>query len=188
MAYGPVRGRNVLITGASGAVGTMAIEMAAAEGGAVFALVRSPEKRERAIRAGAHHVLPASYDEARAMLERLTAGRGIDLAIDVDLSSLGPFLVDVVAADGAIVSYGSSRNIAELPVRDMRQKNMSLHGFNIYRLGQERLVRHVETVSSMLRKGQCRPFISDIIPLDDCAHAHEQVEAGAAGKVIIDIT
>lgn len=187
MAYGPVRGRNVLVTGASGAVGAMAVEMAAAEGGTVFALVRSPEKRERAIRAGANHVLPADHEEARAILDRLTAGRGIDLAIDVDLARLGSFLVDVIAADGAIVSYGSSRNDAELPVRDMRQKNVSLHGFNVYRLGQERLARHVETVSRMLRAGRCRPFIGDIVPLEDCARAHRQVEAGAAGKIIIDI-
>jgi len=186
-AYRPVRGRNVLITGASGAVGAMAIEIAAAEGGTVFALVRSPEKRERAIRAGAHHILPANHQEARAMLGQLTAGRGIDLAIDVDLASLGSFLVEVIATNGTIVSYGSSRNNAELPVRDMRQKNVSLHGFNVYRLGQEQLARHVETVSDMLRAGRCRPIISDIVPLDDCAHAHEQVEAGAAGKVVLNL-
>ncbi|MCJ8144010.1 NADPH:quinone reductase [Ancylobacter sp. A5.8] len=185
--YGDIAGRNVLITGAGGAVGSYAVALAALAGANVFALVRAPSRRERVRAIGACHILADSGAEAATELARATGGRGIDLSIDVDFSALGGFLVAVAASEGTIVTYGSARNEAQVPIRDVRQKGLAIHGFNVYRLSPARNAAALERVTRLLTQTEFRPAIGCVLPLERCPEAHEAVEAGSHGKVVLEL-
>ncbi|MFT0860741.1 NADPH:quinone reductase [Ancylobacter sp. G4_0304] len=183
-----VRGLNVLITGAGGAVGSYAVALAALRGANVFALVRSPAKRQRARDLGARHIVEDSGPAGAKFIADATGGHGIDLAIDVDLSNLADFLVAVAAPDSAIATYGSARNEAQVPIRDIRQKGLSIHGFNVYRLSPPRNEAALALVMEAVASSALRAAVGMVFSLDQCAEAHEALEAGGAGKVVIDLS
>lgn len=180
-----VRGLNVLITGAGGAVGSYAVALAALQGANVFALVRSPGKRQRVRDLGAHHVVEDSGPTGARLIADATRGHGIDLAIDVDFSNLADFLVAVAAPDAAIATYGSARNEAQVSIRDIRQKGISLHGFNVYRLSPRRNQAALKLAMEVVTATAFRPAVGRVLSLEQCAEAHEAMEAGTAGKVVL---
>lgn len=182
-----VRGLNVLITGAGGAVGSYAVALAAQRGANVVALVRSPEKRQRVRDLGARHIVEESGPVGERFIADATSGRGIDLAIDVDFSNLANFLVAVAASDSAIATYGSARNDAQVPIRDIRQKGLSIHGFNVYRLSPSRNAAALALVMEAVTATPFRPTVDRVFSLDQFADAHEAVEAGGVGKVVLAI-
>lgn len=182
-----VRGLNVLITGAGGAVGSYAVALAALRGANVFALVRSPAKRERIRHLGARHIVEDGGPDGERFIAEATGGHGIDLSIDVDFSNLSDFLVAVAAADSAIVTYGSARNEAQVPIREVRQKGLSIHGFNVYKLSPGRNLAALALVMEAVTAPAFRPSLVKVFSLDDCVAAHEAVEAGAAGKVVLSL-
>ncbi|MBI1735758.1 MAG: zinc-binding dehydrogenase [Candidatus Rokubacteria bacterium] len=121
---GPLLGRRVLVTGASGGVGIFAIQLAAVAGAHVTALVSGPHRVELARALGAHEVL--------------TSLGGVTARFDMVLDGVGgPVLVDalhVVAPDGTVAAYGmASGEKSPLAFTDFRgATNARLIGFFVY--------------------------------------------------------
>jgi len=97
-AAGPLGERSVLVTGASGAVGRLAVQLAALEGARVIAVVSRPEQVEQALALGAD---VAITDVAAA------PGR-----MDVVLESVGgkslTGALEILAVDGVLITFGTS--------------------------------------------------------------------------------
>jgi len=74
------RGETVLVHGASGGIGTAAIQVARALGATVIAVVSTPDKQATAAAAGAEHVVLA--DGFKDAVKSLTDGRGVDVVLD----------------------------------------------------------------------------------------------------------
>ncbi len=115
----PLPGRTVVVTGATGAVGGFAVQLAAADGGRVIAVARRPEPSRRAAR-----TVAAIHD--------------IDNPVDVVLESVGgsslQHAIDIVSPGGAVLSFGASGDEpASLPVFWFgRHHGSRLEGFNLF--------------------------------------------------------
>jgi NADPH:quinone reductase len=184
-ADGPVEGKDVLVAGGAGAVGHFAIQLARFSGGRVATTVSGPQKAALAAAAGADLVV--NYREAGAV-ERLTAfapqmDRIVELALganlDLDLALSGPRT--------HIVDYAAEPADPVLPVRKCMTANVALRFMLLYTMPAEAQDQAAADISRALAAGALTALPVIRFPLDQIAQAQEAVEAGAVGKVIVEI-
>jgi NADPH2:quinone reductase len=184
---GPVRGKTVLVQGSTGAVGELAVQIAAHEGATVIATVGSPDKVERARASGAHHVLVRSSAIADEVLA--IAPRGVDRIVESEFGVNVAADADIAGPNSIIASY-SSPTVREpvLPYYALQRKGITVRFVQAYILTPEHRRAATEGVNRLAAAGVLRPTIAARVPLEDIARAHELVERReAAGNVVVVI-
>jgi NADPH2:quinone reductase len=186
LADGPVDGATVLVAGGAGAVGHAAIELANWLGARVIATVSSEEKAALARAAGAHAVVNYRLSDAAEQI-RVHAPDGVDRVVEV---ALGPNLaldLDVAGANAAIVTYADTGGEAAVPPRRLMAPNLVLRFVLVYTMPPAAIAAAVADVSAAVRDGALSTLPLHRFALEDTAGAHDAVEAGAVGKVVIDV-
>lgn len=186
-------GETVLVHGAAGGVGVAAIQLARAWAARVIAVASSPEKREIARAAGAHHVIDVSGFRAAA---REIAPDGVDIVVD---PVSGDRLLDSVrtlADEGRLLVVGfAGGSIPTLRVNRLLLHNQSLIGVNLgisadrisVDLGTDLVDRWGELVP-LLADGTIAPFIGGRLPLDRAAEALAALEGRTGlGKILLEV-
>jgi NADPH:quinone reductase len=187
-ADGPVAGQTVLISGGAGAVGHAAIELARFEGaGHIVATVSNAEKAELARQAGAQTVV--NYrDEDVAEQIRAAVPDGIDLFVEVALDQNLELDLAVAAPQAVITSYAADESsIAEVPVRQLMAPNLTLRFMLLYTVPQQQLRAAIERTNEALAAGALTTLPLHRFSLEQITEAHDAVEQGAVGKVVIDL-
>ena len=185
-ADGSVSGRTVLVTGGAGAVGNAAIQLAGWGGARVLATVSSADKGQLAVAAGAGQVF--DYREAGQVAQvRAAVPGGVDRIIDVAIGVNLPSDLDVLASHGVIVAYG--RDVADppMPVRRLMYTNATVRFVLVYELTTAMIAQAVTEITQALQAGALTSLPEHHFALRDIAAAHEAVEHGAIGKVLVDI-
>jgi NADPH:quinone reductase len=191
-AVGPRPVKSVFITGAAGALGSAAIQLARHAGMAAIGSVSSPEKAAFALSQGATHVVTyKSENEAERVLQ-LTDGRGVDLVLD---HVAGPTVVDklkMLAPWGTLLSYSALGGLAETDLfRELRRQParcLAVRAFSIHAYDHEPVRRRqiMAEVIKLLADGAIKPAIGARLPLGDAPLAHAMIEAGASmGKIVL---
>ncbi len=186
---GPVRGKRVLVQGGAGAVGHMAVQMAALGGAEVIATVSGDAKGEAAARGGARHVVNYRRDDVVARVRDLTGGEGVDRVIEVDLAANLATDVEVLRPNGAIASYSSTLG-PELPLAyyPLAFKDLRIHFVQGYLLPAAARRAAIRDLTAWLREGRLEVRIAKVFPLAETAAAHELLESGCAdGKVVVKV-
>jgi NADPH:quinone reductase len=192
LAPGALAGRTVLVAGGAGAVGHAAIELARWAGATVVTTVSSPEKAALARAAGAHHVVDYRAGDPAAAIREVAPG-GVDLVVEVAIAANAELDRAVLAPNGAVVAYGGAPGDAvTLPVRDLMVANTRLQFVLVYTMPAAAKRDAVAAVSAAveagaLRVGEDAGLPLHRFPLAQTADAHAAVQAGAVGKVLIDI-
>ena len=184
-ADGPVAGKTVLVAGGAGAVGHFSIELAKRDGARVITTVSSPEKGELARAAGAGLVLNYRQqnvaEEVRAYSGR--ADRVVEVALganlETDLAVSGPETV--------IVTYAATPPDPVLPVRSCMSANVTLRFVLLYTVPAAAVDQAVADITAALREGALTPLPVHRFRLGEIAAAHEAVEKGVTGKVLVMI-
>jgi NADPH2:quinone reductase len=184
-ADGPVAGLQVLVHGAVGGVGAIATQMARRGGATVIAVVHAGQQ-ERARTLGASHVL----DSARADLAesvRALAPNGVDRIADVDFGAHIDLNAQIVAIGATIASFATSTDRPAIPYWTLGFADTCLR-----LLGSDDFTPTVKAdaaaeLTDALVEGALRSVIAERVPLERIAEAHEMVEAGAAGRVLVEI-
>ena len=182
-ADGPVNGKNVLVAGGAGAVGHFAIELAKFYGARVAATVSGPRKAELAAQAGADLVVnyrdADAADQIKALAPRMD--RIVELALganlDLDLALSGP--------QTHIVDYAAEASDPVLPVRKCMNANVTLRFILLYGVPAEALDQAAADITRAVEAHALTALPVIRFPLDQIAAAHEAVEAGAVGKVLV---
>jgi NADPH2:quinone reductase len=186
LADGPIDGQTVLVAGGAGAVGHAAIELARWSGADVVATVSGPEKAELARAAGASAVVnyrsEGAADEVRAF-----APDGVSRIVELALGPNLPLDLAVIAPHGVIATYAADQATAEIPVRPLMAPNLTLRFVLVYTIPREALRAAVEGVSQALAVGALTCLPVHRFALEDVAGAHDAVQGGAVGKVVIDL-
>jgi NADPH:quinone reductase len=185
-------GRIVLVTGGAGAVGHAAIQLAVWAGASVVTTVSGEEKGRLAHAAGARHVV--NYRAADAVSEiRTLAPDGVDLVVDVAIVQNADLVGRVLKPRGVVSIYANTGGTeVTLPVRPLMALNARLQFILLYTVGEDLLRAATEDVASAVADGALDvgeqhglPLVR--YPLEETAAAHDAVEKGAVGKVLIDI-
>ena len=183
--YGGVGpGDEVLINGASGGVGTFAVQIAKAMGAAVTG-VCSTRNVEMVRSIGADHVIDyTTTDFTRS-------GLLYDLILDnVGNRSLAAYRRVLKPKGMYLASYGRPDNSWLGPLATiawMWVYNLAVRQDFVF-LNQHRKRRDIEALRELLESGQVRPVIDRTFPLSEAAAAINHLEAGhARGKVVVTV-
>jgi len=186
---GGVNGRTVLVTGGAGAVGHYAVQFARAAGArCVIATVSGPEKAAIARAAGADEVVNYREEDVAARVREATGGGGVERIIEVDLAANLPTGLDALSAEGDIVAYGSGAADIAVPFLPSVLKNVRYRFFIVYNLTATDRARALCGLTRQLEAGGLAHHLGPSFPLHDIAAAHEAVEAGAQGNVVVTLT
>jgi NADPH2:quinone reductase len=176
----------VLVHGASGGVGTAALQLAKAAGLMVIGTAGS-ERGMRLVQAeGARHVLDHSSDDYLEQLMKLTDGRGVDLILEMLANkNLGKDLT-VLAKYGRVVVIGS-RGPIEINPRDAMGRDADICGTTLMNTTEQEYRQMHAALVAGLENGTLRPVIGKKIPLAEAARAHVEVmkPSGAHGKIVL---
>jgi len=192
LAPGALAGRVVLVTGGAGAVGHAAIQLAVWAGATVLTTVSGEEKAELARRAGAAHIINyREQDVAEAV--RAIAPDGAELVVDVAVPENISADLALLARGGTIASYAWDRSPdLTFPVGPAMGINARLRFLLTYTVGDAEKDAAVAGVSAALAAGVLRVgneygMPLHRYPLTETAAAHDAVEQGVTGKVLIDL-
>ena len=181
---GPLAGRTVLVTGGAGAVGHAAVELARDAGARVIATVSSDEKAALARAAGADAVLNYRDPGFLAALKD-AAPDGVDRVVDVALGANLDADLSVLRPHGTIVTYAVEAQDPVVPVRRLMGGNVNLRFMLVYGLPAAVIEAAVRDISEALDRGHLTRLPEHDFSLRDVVAAHEAVESGAVGKVLV---
>ncbi|HEX6712749.1 MAG TPA: NADPH:quinone reductase [Thermoleophilaceae bacterium] len=183
-ADGPIEGKTVLVAGGAGAVGRCAIELARWAGAArIVATVSNEEKAAIAREAGADDTVDYKAGDAIERVKDLRADRIVELSLgdnlELDLAAAGPHC--------AIASYANEGRDPELEARKLMGPNIVLRFVLVYTMPREAIEQSIADITRALEDGALTEPPLHRFSLAETAAAHDAVEAGAIGKVLIEI-
>ncbi len=189
---GSLAGRTVLVAGGAGAVGNAAIQLARWSDATVITTVSSPQKAQLAAAAGSDHVIDYRRQDVVELVKAIVP-HGVDVIVEVAAGPNAAIDAAVLARNGVVACYADDGAAqVSLPVRELMVPNARWQFVLVYTEPHEAKRRAVEAVSTalaqrMLRVGAPAGLPLHHYPLAEGARAHAAVEAGAAGKVLIDV-
>jgi NADPH2:quinone reductase len=187
-ADGPVAGLTVLVQGAIGAVGLAAAQLARRGGARVLVTAGSPEKLAMlADRGFVEGVVYGDADVGAWAVEQ-TGGVGVDRIIDAELGvNLGRDAA-AVRPGGVICAFGSALNPEPvLPFYALLGKGAVLRCVLVYLISAEQRGAANAEVTAALEDGSLAPLIGARFGLEDIVAAHEAVEGGSFGQVVVEL-
>ena len=185
VADGSVSGKAVLVAGGAGAVGHFAIELAKFFGARVATTISGPQKAELARKAGADLVV--NYREDGAANQLRAFAPAMDRIVEVALGANLELDLAVSGPSTHIVDYAAEPTDPVLPVRKCMSANVTLRFVLLYALPAAAIDEAVTDITSALAAGALTELPITRFPLEQVAAAQNAVEAGAAGKVVLEI-
>lgn len=185
---GDLRGRTVLVTGASSAVGHYITQMVTQAGGRVIGTVGSEAKAAHARDGGMQEAVFYKSESVPERVKALTQGRGADVIIDMDFSTTAAWAAEgALASHGQVVCYGSNAPEVPLPFRPWLYLSTGVQFFLVYDLSPSDRLKALDRLSNLLASQRLRHSIGASFSLDQVVQAHLAVEAGqTVGNVVIE--
>lgn len=181
-------GSTVLVAAGAGAVGHYAIQFAKKRKATVITTVSSPAKAEIARAAGADHVIDYKREDVGERVMAITAKRGVDAVIEMDLAANARLLPTVLAPNGVVAVYGSGAAEASIPFQFLLQNSITLQFFLVYLMPAEMRQRATADITQMLEQGELIHNVAQTFDLGDIVAAHEAVESGKAmGNIVVKL-
>ena len=187
-------GESILIHGGSSGIGTTAIQLARAFGARVFATAGSADKCAACERLGAERCINYRDADFVAAVREQTAGRGVDVVLDMVGGPYFPRNVEVLATEGRLVEIATLQGAkAELNIQTIMQRRLTITGSTLRARPiadkgaiAEAVHRHVWP---LIESGAVKPIVYARFPLRDASAAHRVMESSAhIGKLVLLIT
>ena len=122
-------GDMLLVHGGASGIGTTAIQMARARGVRVFATAGTPEKCAACERLGAERAIDYRREDFAAVVKEATAGRGVDVILDMVGGDYLPRNIASLALDGRLVQIAFLRGArAEIDLAPVMHRRLTLTG------------------------------------------------------------
>ncbi|MBF6415551.1 MDR/zinc-dependent alcohol dehydrogenase-like family protein [Nocardia cyriacigeorgica] len=185
-ADGPVDGLHVLVYGAAGGVGSIATHMAARGGAHVLAVVRTPDQQD-AVRGYGVTATFLDSDPDLAARIRDIAPEGVHRIAEVDFAAHIDLNADLIAVGATISSYYSGQDRPEIPYWKLGFADTTLRLLGSDDFPPQAKAGAAAELTAALVEGALTVRIAHRLPLDRIADAHEQIEHGAHGRVILSL-
>jgi len=183
----PAGGERVLVLGATGAVGQMAVQLAKLSGaGRVVGAGRRAEGLQRVRELGADEVVKLNDVDLTEAFEQAAGGQ-LDIVIDPLWGEPAMAALRAIATGGRLVNVGQSAGTdVVLPLESVRNRQGAIHAISSGWTGLEpkagayrRLLEHA--VAGRLTVDR------DVVPLDDVAAAWERQDASPGRKLVVSL-
>ncbi|HUI43219.1 MAG TPA: NADPH:quinone reductase [Terriglobia bacterium] len=178
-------GEVVLVHGASGGVGVAATQLGRAAGLTVIGTAGTERGRQLVLEQGAHHVLDHRQPDYLEELARFTAGRGVDVIVEMLANVNLDKDLTVLAKFGRVVIVGS-RGTIEMNPRSAMARDADILGMTLLNCTEHDLAGIHAALVAGLENGTLRPVVGRELPLANAPDAHHAVmEPGAHGKIVL---
>jgi len=180
-------GEWVLVHGASGSVGTAAVQVARAGGMRVIGTAGTPEGRDLVAQQGAHHAVDHRRHGYEQEIVGVCAGRGPDVILEMLANENLERDLGMVAPDGRIVVIGNRGRI-EIEPRMAMSKESSIIGMSLLNTPPAEHAQVIAAVIAGLESGTLDPIVGTTLPLAEAPRAHDEVithAAGSRGKIVL---
>lgn len=180
-------GEWVLVHGASGAVGTAAVQLARIHGLTVIGTAGTPAGVALVQREGAHHGVVHGTPETAALISGLTQRRGVDLIIEMLANRNLDTDLSLLANHGRVVVVGN-RGRVEIDPRQTMARESTILGVSLWHASDPELREIHMQIAPDLTGGRLTPVVGRSFPLGEAARAHHEILAGGArGKIVLAV-
>ena len=184
-------GESFLVHGGSSGIGTMACQLAAAQGARVFATAGTEQKLEACRKYGAEVAINYRTQDFAEVIKAETAGAGIDVILDTVGAKYLPANLASLAAGGRLVVIGMVGGaVGELDLGALLARRATIFAAGLRSRPVEQkaaIVAGTEAhVWPLIESGRVVPVVDQVLPLADAAQAHRIVGASShIGKVLL---
>ena len=178
----------VLVIGASGAVGSAAVQIARWKGARVFGTVRDAGDAKQAIELGCEEAIDLRQGDLGEQVKKATHGKGATLIMDTVGGILFEPALSALAVGGRLVEIAvTGERRVSFDLLDFYRRELRLYGVNTRHLTVSDGARILESLSPGFEAGVLHaPEIAEVFPLAKAREAFELAASGnAGGKVIL---
>ncbi len=187
-------GETLLVQGGSSGIGVTAIQLARALGAQVIVTAGSDEKCAACLQLGAHHAINYRTHDFAAEVQRITAGRGVDVILDMVAGSYIEREVPCLAMDGRLVVIAVQGGVqAQFNAAQVLTRRLTITGSTLrpqsvaFKAAIAQALRR--QVWPLLASGAVRPVIHSQFPATEAAQAHALMESNQhIGKIVLTWT
>lgn len=183
----------VYVSGGSGGVGSMVIQMARAAGARVATTAGSEEHLELCRQLGAELALNYRTDDVPARLREFSE-EGIDVWYETQREPDLETAIPLLRKRGRMILMAGREAKPTLPLGSFYPRNCSIHGFAMFNATPAEQAHCAQEMLKWIGKGKLRPVVGRTFPLEEAAEAHRFLEdsslgqtSRSTGKVVITI-
>ncbi len=185
----PPAGSVLLVTGASGGVGTASVQLGKSMGLTVVALTRSAEKGARLKELGADFVFDPADPNLRKAVAAAIAPRKVDIAVDNVGAALFNQVIGLLGYGGRVSVVGRSGGaVPEFNTGMLFFKRNRIGGVAVSDYTAEQAHAAWAQIIRRLNVTGQKPVIDKIFPFEDVKPAFERLAEGPMGKVLVRVT
>jgi NADPH2:quinone reductase len=174
----------VLIHGATGGVGTAAIQLARAAGLRVIASAGTAKGLELVKQLGAHHAIDHHAQDAATRLFDI-APKGVNIILEMLANVNLAKDLTLLAQRGRVIVIGNRGKI-EIDPREAMKRDADIRAMMVFLASPEEKASIHAALGAGLESGALHPIIGREFPLADAAKAHQFIlQGGALGKVVL---
>jgi NADPH:quinone reductase len=183
----------LLVHGGSSGIGVTAIQLAAARGHTVFATAGSAAKCRFCESLGARRAIDYKAADFVAEIAKETAGRGVNVVLDMVGGSYVARNLQTLATEGRLVMIATQGGAkGEIDVMRIMQQRLVITGSTLRPRSAEfkRAIRDqlLEHVWPLLTAGRVRPVVDSVFAFTEAGKAHARMEGGEhQGKIVLRV-
>jgi NADPH2:quinone reductase len=178
-------GETLLVHGASGGVGTAAVQFARAGGLTVIGTAGTQRGLELVKKEGAHHVFDHTKAGYAEEIQKVTGGKGVNVVLEMLANVNLATDLKLLAQYGRVIVIGNRGEITINP-RELMLRRAMVRGFTLWATTEAESAEIHAAIAAGLENGTLRPIVGKEFPLKDAPKAHQEVLApGAFGKIVL---
>jgi NADPH2:quinone reductase len=178
-------GESMLVHGASGGVGTAALQLGRAMGLTIYGTAGTDAGIELIQREGVHHAFnhtKAGYEDE---ILKATGGQGVDIILEMLANVNLPKDLKLLAKNGRVIVIGN-RGEATINPRELMSRRASIRAFTLWALTEQETKEVHAGLGAGLTNGTLHPVVGKEMPLAEAALAHKEIlEPGTSGKIVL---
>jgi len=182
----------VLVHGGTSGIGSTAIMFAKALGASAIATAGGAEKSAAAVSFGASYAIDYRVQDFVVEVQRITAGRGVDIVIDIVGGDYIGRDLECLASDGRIVCLATRRGrLVELDLGRLIARRGTILGSSLRPRSSDEKAAIARELRRRIwpllpRRYPIAPVVDSVYPFDRAAEAHARLESSAhIGKIVL---
>ena len=183
-------GETVVVQGAAGGTGLLAVQLAKRAGGRVIGLASTEEKRELAARLGADATVDSRAEDLGAAILEANDGREVDVVLEMTGGSSFEQSLRTLAPLGRIVVFGiASRERNEVSTGHLLRHSRSVIGFWLMHLlgRRDEVGAMIGDLFAAVASGDLEVVVGGVYPMSEARRAHEELAGRrTSGKLLLD--
>lgn len=184
-------GETLMVQGGTSGIGVTAIQLARAMGATVIVTAGSDEKCAACLALGAHHAINYKTQDFVEEAKRITAGKGVDVVLDMVAGDYVAREVECLAEDGRLVIIAVQGGVkSAFNAGLVLRRRLTITGSTLrprpvaFKGAIARALR--EHVWPLIAAGTVRPVIYRTFAAADAAQAHALMESNQhTGKIVL---